>query len=111
MTDNAYPMLIFDTPFDERAQMEAKARGYLSNTYVQQSDGSRFPVVFYDCVRLAQDLEYEVSVGRMCVADIGMIVLPEVTLDKMRIAVSRLTAEGYFQQALPSGKGRGEPPP
>ena len=99
MTDDAYPKLTFDTPFDERAQMEAKARGYLSNVYVQQSDGTIFPVVFYDCIRLSQDLEYEVSTGRMCVAEIGMIILPEVTLDNILIAVRKLTVEGYFQLA------------
>ena len=98
MTENDYPKLSFDSPFDERAQFEAKSRGYLSNVYVRQRDGSKCSVVFYDCVRLAQDLEYEVSTGRMCVAEIRMIILPEVTLDYMRIAVSKLTAEGFFKQ-------------
>jgi hypothetical protein len=97
-----YPKLVFDASFDERAQFEAKSRGYLSNVYAQQSDGSMYPVVFYDCIRLAQDLEYEVSTGRMCVADTGMIILPEVTLECMKIAVKKLTDEGYFKQCRPT---------
>lgn len=104
MTMNEYPMLIFNSPFDENAQYEARARGYLSHVIVQQSDGTRYPVVFYDAGRLAQDLEYEVSVGRMCIADVGMIVLPEVTLENMRIAVKKLTAEGYFKGLMPIPK-------
>jgi hypothetical protein len=101
MHENEYPKLLFDTPFDERAQFEAEARGYLSNVYVQQSDGATYAVVFYDCVRLAQDLEYEVSAGRSCVADAGMIVLPEVTLEHMRTAVGRLSEEGFFDHFRP----------
>lgn len=91
------PELAFDAPFDERAQMEAKARGYLSHVSVVMTNGDAFPVVFYDCVRLAQDLEYEVSTGRMCIAERGMIILPEVTLDNILAAVRSLFAEGYFE--------------
>lgn len=97
-----HPSLSFETPFDERAQFEARAAGYLSGVLVEQSDGSAYHVVFYDCTRLAQDLEYEVSTGRMCVADPGMIVLPEITLDNIRIAVEKLTREGYFDSLKPS---------
>jgi hypothetical protein len=95
------PRLIFGTPFDDRAQFEARSAGYLSDVLVELRDGATYAVVFYDCARLAQDLEYEVSTGRMCVADLGMIVLPEVTLANMRAAVERLTAEGYFNGLKP----------
>lgn len=105
MPESEYPLLVFESPFDERAQYEAKARGYLSHAMVQQSDGTTYPVVFYDTVRLAQDLEYEVSIGKMCVADVGMIVLPDVTLENMRIAVNKLTDEGYFKGLKPIQEG------
>lgn len=98
---DATPQLIFGTPFDERAQFEARSAGYLSDVLVKLPDGSSYPVVFYDCTRLAQDLEYEASSGRMCVADPGMIVLPEVTLANMQAAVERLTAEGFFKALQP----------
>ncbi len=96
-----YPKLTFQTPFDERAQFEAASRGYLSTVRVQLEDGATYEVVFYDHVRLGQDLEEEVSSGRMCVADPGMIVLPEVTLENIRTAVGRLALEGYFDSLRP----------
>lgn len=101
MEEENYPQLLFETPFDERAQDEAAARGYLSHVKVRQSDGRTYSVVFYDCVRLQQDLEYEVEVGRMCIAELGMIVVPEITLDNIRTAVETLSDEGYFDGLTP----------
>jgi hypothetical protein len=101
MTDEEYPKLLFSEPFDERAQFESAARGYLSTALVQLKEGTTYSVLFYDCTRLAQDLEYEVSAGRMCVAEPGMIVLPEVTLENMNIAIRKLVAEGYFDHLRP----------
>ena len=97
-----FPRLIFGTPFDDRAQFEARSAGYLSDVLVEQSDGSTYSVVFYDCTRLAQDLDYEISSGRMCVADPGMIVVPEVTLVNIRAAIEKLTNEGYFNALRPT---------
>jgi len=105
VANDEYPRLIFDPPLDERLQFESRARGYLGDVLVELRDGSSYAVVFYDCTRLAQDLEYEISTGRMCVADAGMIVLPEVTLDNMRAAVKRLAAEGYFNGLKPTDRG------
>ena len=96
-----FPKLVFDYPFDERSQFEAKARGYLSHAKVQQSNGAFYPVVFYDPVRLGQDLESEVSTGRKCVADPGMIVVSEVTLENMTAAINKLTEEGFFNHLKP----------
>jgi hypothetical protein len=101
MEQSVFPRLLFEYGFGEREQFEAKARGYLSHVIVEHASGAKYSVVFYDCVRLQQDLEYEVSVGRMCVADPGMIVVPEVTLENIRIAVERLTAEGFFDKLRP----------
>ncbi len=101
MPTDEYPRLIFDSPLDERFAFEAQARGYLSNVLVELRNGASYKVVFYDCTRLSQDLEYEVSAGRMCVADVGMIVLPEVTLDNMRTAIKKLAEEGYFDGLTP----------
>ena len=36
--------------------------------------------MFYDPVRLQQDLEEEVKAGRPLIAEPGMIVIPEITL-------------------------------
>jgi hypothetical protein len=96
--------LIFDPSFDDRSLFEAEERGYLSHVKVDV-DGDVYPVTFYDCGRLAQDLEYEVSAGRMCVAEVGMIVLPAVTLVNMQIAVDWLSKVRYFDSLRPVQEG------
>jgi hypothetical protein len=105
MADATFPRLAFKYPFDEAAASDAEARGYLSYAFVESSNGTRYPVVFYDPVRLQQDLEVEASDGRPFIAEPGMIVVPEVTLARMQEAVERLFQAGFFD-AL-----RGEPEP
>jgi hypothetical protein len=100
MTTNEFPTLLFSREFDDLEEYDATSRGCL-DAKVQQQDGRTYPVTFYDCTRLVQDLEYEVSAGRMCIADPGMIVLPEVTLQNMLTAVRALTREGYFEHLRP----------
>jgi hypothetical protein len=91
-----FPRLVFKYPFDEAAAYDAEARGYLAYSSVELSNGARYPVVFYDPVRLQQDLEVEVSDGRAFIAEPGMIVVPEVTLDRMQAAIDRLFQDGFF---------------
>ncbi len=91
-----FPRLVFKYPFDEAAAYDAEARGYLAYASVELSDGRRYPVVFYDPVRLQQDLEVEADEGRAFIAEPGMIVVPEVTLARMQDAVERLFQAGFF---------------
>jgi hypothetical protein len=99
------PRLVFRYPFDEAAAHDAEARGYLAYAAVELSDGIRYPVVFYDPVRLQQDLEVEVGEGRAFIAEPGMIVVPEVTLARMQETVERLFQMGFFDSL------KGEPSP
>jgi len=96
VTDSLYPMLVFERPFDEWAQNDARDRGWLGSVSVRTSPDATYKVTFYDTVRLPQDLEYEVETGRMCIAEPGLIVLPEITLENMEKAVHHLAGEGYF---------------
>jgi hypothetical protein len=91
-----FPRLVFKYPFDEAAAHEAEARGYLAYAAVELNDRTRYPVVFYDPVRLQQDLEVEVGEGRAFIAEPGMIVIPEVTLARMQAAIERLSQDGFF---------------
>ena len=91
-----FPRLVFRYPFDEAAAYEAEARGYLAYAVVELSNGTRYPVVFYDPVRLQQDLEVEVGEGRAFIAEPGMIVVPEVTIARMQDAIERLSQNGFF---------------
>src|SRR5262249_36571587 len=56
MADATFPRLAFRYPFDEAAASDAESRGYLSYAFVESRNGTRYPVVFYDPVRLQQDL-------------------------------------------------------
>jgi hypothetical protein len=91
-----FPRLVFKYPFDEAAAYDAEARGYLAYVAVELDNGTRYPVVFYDPVRLQQDLEVETGEGRAFIAEPGMIVVPEVTLARMQDAIERLFQNGYF---------------
>ncbi len=93
--------LLFDYDFDERSQYQANARGYLSHVRVQLPNGKVYPVIFYDHVRLGQDLGEEVKLGNGFVADPGMIVLDEITLVKMQRAIDRLELEKFFEGLAP----------
>jgi hypothetical protein len=96
MVDAHFPKLVFKYPFDEAAAYEADARGYLAYAVVELSDGARYPIVFYDPIRLQDDLEVEIGEGRPFIAEPGMIVVPEVTLARMQDAVDRLFRSGFF---------------
>lgn len=96
MVSVRFPRLVFKYLFDEAAAFDAEARGYLAYASVELSDGNRYPVVFYDPVRLQQDLEVEMSQGRAFIAEPGMIVVPEVTMARMQDAVERLLQIGFF---------------
>ncbi len=95
MNKETLPKLVFTHPFGEREAYEAEARGYLGYAAVELN-GCRIPVVFYDPVRLQQDLEEEAVSGNAFIAEPGMIVVTAVTKENMESAVTKLFKEGYF---------------
>jgi hypothetical protein len=64
-------------------------------------EGRLYPLFFYDAIRLQQDLEESSKHGRPFVAEPGMIVLREITLDAMKRAVEQLGREGFFDHLTP----------
>jgi hypothetical protein len=88
--------LVFLHEFDDLASHEARDRGYLSHVSVELEDGSRYPVIFYDLVRLKQDLEEMTKHGQPFIADPGMILIPEVTLEYMNKAITVLARQCFF---------------
>lgn len=102
---NRTPKLIFENGFSEQDADEAEARGYLSHVLVDLGDGCHYPVVFYDSVRLQQDLDTETKQGTPYVADPGMIVLDVVTLENMEKAVIGLSRAGFFAHLIPESRG------
>lgn len=100
MTSSAKARLIIPD-FGEREAFEAASRGYLSSAHVELQDGRRFGVVFYDPVRLAQDLASEAAEGRPFLAERGLVVVAEVTMENMKTAVEQLARGGYFDHLVP----------
>jgi hypothetical protein len=90
--------------FGESEAFEAASRGYLSTGKVELPDGRRFAVVFYDITRLQQDLASEAEAGRPFLAEPGLVVVQEVTLENMQAAVDRLLREHYFDHLMPESR-------
>lgn len=88
--------LCFDYEFDEQIAAETADRGYWGHSHVELANGVTRPVVFYDAVRLQQDLEEESSQGKPFIAEKGLIVLKDVTRENMETAIQNLVDEGYF---------------
>ena len=94
------PTLTFTCELDERAEWEIEQKGFFEHAVVNLPDGGSVSVCFWDPVRLSQDLEMELTHGRKCLAEPGMIVIPKVTIDNMRAAVTELYASGFFKHLL-----------
>lgn len=89
-------ILHFPECWDERAEYEMPSKGYLSGAWVEHANGKLSPIFFFDPVRLRQELEMESSQGRPVVAEVGMVVVPEVTRETIRTAIELLIEDGYF---------------
>lgn len=92
------PTLSFTCEFDERTAWEVEQKGYFEHALVRLPDGAEVRVCFWDPVRLAQDLETDTKHGKTCFAEPGVIVLPSVTVDRMKKAVDELYDNGYFDR-------------
>lgn len=100
-TSVEYPIVHFPDAFDERAEFEMPARGYLADSTVELADGSKYEVYFTDPVRLAQTLEDEAAAGCPYYAEPNLIVLEEVTRPAIEEAVRGLWESGYFGHLKP----------
>jgi hypothetical protein len=99
-----FPRLVFEYGFDEREAQEAKDRGFRDHVFVEFENSVCFAISFYDPIALQQEVERGIVNGIPCVAEPGMIVIPEITLDYMRAAVRKLISENYFSNFKPQNK-------
>ena len=95
MKMSSSPSLILPDGFDEQALFELPFKGWLS-AYVESEEGCRYPVYFSDPIRLQQDLDEEVQLGKPYFTMPGLIILPEVTMAAIEEAVQLLWARGFF---------------
>jgi len=90
------PALLFGSEWTERDDLETPSKGYRGDCKVRLPDQRIFSVCFYDPTRLQQDL-----VEEKIIADVGLIVLDELTKQKMEHAVLELWQRGYFENFKP----------
>jgi hypothetical protein len=93
--------ILFPQWYDSRCEQETPLKGYLPDVIVRLEDGSCYKLYFTDPVRLQQTLEDDTASGRAYYAEPGLIVLPEVTTEAIRQAVSGLLRDGYFRHLKP----------
>jgi hypothetical protein len=92
-------------PIDERCELifpdgldidSASMRGYVSHVTARMSDGSCYPLYFTELVRLGQDIESQWEVGARAFFEIGLVVVPEITVEALRAATMDLLKRNYF---------------
>ena len=88
--------LTFKYGWEEKDDEETLMKGYRSDGIVETSKGE-YRVYFIDPIRLQQDLEAETELGVPFLAEPGLIILPEITRERMENAVRQLWAQGYFE--------------
>jgi len=91
----------FPNGWDEVIEFDAESRGFYGDVIVKLDNGKNYRLLFYDPVRLAQDLEFWQERGEVCIAEPGLVVVPTVNLQSIKKAVSRLYEQGYFDSIMP----------
>jgi hypothetical protein len=104
MKNEQYPKMHFSEDFEERDLYEANLRGYMSHITIETEEGIFYPVFFYIPLRINQELEIKLSLGKTCIAEPGLIVLADITLENMKKAVNELCKKGYFSHMKPLQK-------
>ena len=106
--DADYPRLVFAHAV---ADPDLAPHGYRGDVVGELADGGAFPVYFYepDAIREELDARRRSGFGQF-VAEPGLVVLPEITLDRMKASVLELIAVGYFAHLTPGGLKSEEQP-
>jgi len=95
-----FKRLVFVADYGEFQAEEARARGYLSHVLVETANGDLFPVTFYDPVRLQQDIAERIKLGHPYVADVGLIVVSEITQATLEEACLAACRDGFFAYSI-----------
>ena len=101
------PHVLFDVygnTFDDLDEPQMKAKGWFM-AQVEFRGGDRYTLLFYDPVRLRQDLDSLLEQGDPCLAEPNIIVVPEVTVRSIRASLPFLLRSGYFVGLKPARAG------
>ena len=102
MTNASLPSLHFRESLDEYFWWEISQKGWYTGTVAELPGGKYYALTFYDPSRLSQDLQGEVELGRPCLVEHALVVVPEVTKACMNAAVQMLFSRGWFEHLVPS---------
>src|SRR6516165_6066888 len=97
------PRLMFPEGFTERDEWEMERKGFVY-AFLECDDGRRYPVMFIDPVRLAQDVEATLQSGQPYYHEFGQVVVPEVTIAALTKVIPHLVDEGYLDRHVPLHK-------
>lgn len=90
------PRIHFTVEFDEQTSCEIAQKGRFGGCRLELPGAIHMPITFYDPVRFSQERASEFARGAICFADIGAVVIPEVTKENMERAVEHLWDSGYW---------------
>jgi hypothetical protein len=90
-----YPKLVLAEWFDDRVGIEMPYKGFFL-AEVESEDGTRYEINFYDPVRLSQELNDYVSLGKPCFAEQNLIIVPKVTIEAINNSIQYLWEIGFF---------------
>ena len=96
-----YPRLILPDHFDERARDEASQKEYISGALIELEKGKFYKAYFISPTRLRQDLEAESKLGRPYIAEPGLVVVPEVSIENIEHILGQLVSDGFFENLKP----------
>jgi len=99
---DTYPRIIWPEDFDDRAAYEIEMKDWLGGVKVELAEGLIYSLFFFDPVRLKQDLESMVALGRPCLDEPGLIVVPSVTVENIEKSVTFLARRDYFSHLRPN---------
>lgn len=83
--------------WNDRDRFERTAKGWLDDVVVEIDNGQKHRLFFYDPIRLKQDPEEEIKLGKAAIVETGLIVVPEVTKENIERAIHQAIADGYFE--------------
>jgi hypothetical protein len=94
------PRLVFPEGFTDRDEWEMERKGFVY-AFLECADGYRYPIMFIDPVRLAQDIEATLQSGQSYYYEFGQVIVPEVTIPAITRIIPFLVEEGYLERHLP----------
>ena len=92
-------VLHFPDDWDERAEFEMTAKGYAAGLRLVSDAGTGCELTIYDPVRLRQDFDSTVPAYAPCLAEPGLIVVPDVTREAITRAIEYMVATKFFAAA------------